>query len=302
MPLDPGGTASLSLGASVGVVEGTASELAFSYPLGRKFKLSELTWDIKDVLMGGVQGTLGLGRRVRLNLGAWFAFTEGNGMMVDRDWNYPDSVSAVLLPNGRNWSDESRHPDTSLDEGIVLDQNLNVTALKLGAFSLHGLVGFKYDSWKWSSRGGTFIYSTEFYGSRDATGAFPAGQPVITYKQQYSIAYIGVGASWSRPAFQLETHLVYSGWVFARDSDFHVLRDVRFEGDFSGGTYIGLGLKAAWAFTQHWSAALGVEYQTIPEITGDVEISGSEGRGVIRDGGGLAMNALSLALEAGYRF
>jgi len=38
-------------------------------------------------------------------------------------------------------------------------------------------------------------------------------------------------------------------------------------------------MNATWRFARHWSAALGVEYQSIPEITGDIAISGEEGSG-----------------------
>lgn len=300
--LAPGAAVSFSLGATVGVVEGSATELAIYYPYGQKFKLSELTWDLKDVVIGGVQGTVGIGRRFRLDFGVWSALSEGTGTMVDRDWNYPDGVSAFLEPNDHNWTDESRHPDTTVDAGVILDQNVSVTALQAGAFSLRGILGFKYDTWKWSSRGGTYTYSREYPGSRDATGNFRSGEEVITYEQKYSIPYLGVGANWAWPAFQVEAHLLYSGWVFASDSDYHVLRDLTFVGDFEGGTYVGLGVKASRAFTPRWSATLGAEYQLIPEITGDVTISGSENTWFFAEGGGIAMRALAVALGAAYRF
>ncbi len=295
-----GADLSFGLGASLGVVEGSATELAFSYPFGRKFKLSELTWDLKDVALAGVHGSVGIGRRFRLNLGVWSALSEGNGMMIDRDWAYADSFSVFLEPDSRNWTHESRHPDTTVDKVIVLDQNLSVMALQFGSFSLSGIVGYKHDTWKWSARGGTYIYSTEEF--RDTIGSFPAGERVITYEQKYSIPYVGVGASWDFPAFQLETHLLFSPLVSASDSDLHVLRGVLFEGDFSGGTYVGLGLNAVWLFAEHWSAALGVEYQSIPEITGDVKITGAEGNEFFGGGGGLSLSAASVTLGAGYRF
>lgn len=301
-PQGPGAGVSFSLAASVGLLEGTATELAFYYPYGRKFKLSELTWDLQDIVMAGVNGSVDIGRRFRINLAAASALSAGNGMMVDRDWNYSDVQSMFLEPSAHNWTDESRHPDTSLDTGINLDLNLSVLALQAGPFALRGLVGCKYDSWKWSARGGTYIYSTEYYGSRDRAGSFPAGEEVITYEQQYVIPYLGVGASWTKTAFQIESHLLFSGAVYARDTDYHVLRDVRFEGEFTGGSYLGLGLNATWAFARHWATTLGVEYRNIPEITGDVSVSGAEGSGFAGGGGGIAMSATSVTLSAGYRF
>lgn len=291
---------SFSLDTSVGLVEGTASERVFYYPYGNKFKLSELTWDLKGVALAGVHGSVGYGRWVRLNIGVWSALTEGNGMMVDRDWAYPPSVAAFLEPSDQNWTHESRHPDTTLDTGTIVDVNLSVLPLPPGPFSLRGIVGYKNDTWNWSARGGTYVYSSEEF--RDTTGAFPGSRQVISYEQRYSIPYIGVGASWAWPVFQLESHLLYSPAVSASDSDYHNLRGVLFEGDFSGGTYIGVGLNATWAFARHWSATLGVEYQSISEITGDVTISGQEGYGKYPGGGGIALHAALLSLGAGYRF
>jgi plasminogen activator len=222
-------------------------------------------------------------------------------MMVDRDWNYPASVSAVLEPDDGNWTDESRHPDTSLDQGTILDLSMSVLALQTGPFSLRGVAGYKNDTWKWSARGGTYIYSTEYYGARDASGSFPDVE-VISYEQQYSIPYVGVGADWAKSAFRVEVHLLFSPFVSASDTDYHYLRGVLFEGDFSGGTYLGLGLSAGWEFAPRWSATLGVEYQSIPEITGDTRVSGAEGPGKFEGGGGIAMHAASVALGAGYHF
>jgi len=100
----------------------------------------------------------------------------------------------------------------------------------------------------------------------------------------------------------VETHLLLSTMVSATDSDYHVLRNTLFEGDFSGGTYVGLGLNAAWAFAPQWSATLGVEYQSISEMTGDVTITAPEVRAIDESGGGLAMDAAMITLGAAYRF
>lgn len=294
------GGVSFSLGASAGVAEGTASEFAFYYPFGTKFKLSELTWDLKDVAIGGVQASVGFGRRLRLNLGVWSALSEGTGMMVDRDWDYPESFTLFVDPGGDNWTHESRHPDTTLERGIVLDQNLSLLALQRGAFALAGVVGFKYENWKWSARGGTFVYSAD--GFRDTVGSFTPGVLVIEYEQRYLIPYVGLSAGFSGPALQVETHLHFSPVVSATDTDYHALRGVTFEGSFVGGVYLGAGLSAVWRFVPRWYAALAVEYQTIPEIVGDVTITGSEGSGFFGSGGGLAMSMATVTAGAGYRF
>jgi len=296
------GGVTFSLGAFAGVAEGTGTETAFYYPYGKKFKLSELTWDIKDVAMAGARGSVGLGKRFRLNLEVSSALNGGSGQMVDRDWNYTDGVSAFMTPDGSNWSDESRHPDTTLDKRIIVDQSLSAQAVQWGSLQVHGLVGFKSETLKWSARGGTFLYSTEDYGSRDFSGSFAPGREVINYEQRFSIPYLGVAAGWVRPAFQVLANVRFSPAVFAQDIDNHVLRGVRFEGQFAMGTYVGVGLNATWMVAKHWSAVLGVEYQTIPQITGNVTITGAEGSGYLGDAGGIALNTLSYTVGVGYRF
>ena len=295
-----GGGGALSLGASVGRVGGSASELVFVYPFGSKTTYSELTWDIKDVTVAGVEASVRLGARFRLNAGYWSAIDEGSGDMVDRDWLYTEEGFLVLAPGDDDWTDESRHPDTSVDEGTMFDVNLSFQALQAGSFSLLGIVGYKSDTWGWSSRGGTYVYTEESF--RDTVGTFPEGEQIISYEQQYDIPYIGVGANWARPAFRVDARVLLSTLVSATDSDYHTYGARDYEGDFSGGTFVGFGLNAAWIFAPHWFATLGVEYQSISEMTGDVTITRPEGRFSYEDSGGVAMDATMVTLGAGFRF
>ena len=81
----------------------------------------------------------------------------------------------------------------------------------------------------------------------------------------------------------METHLLVQRLVSASDTDYHVLRDMIFEGDFSGGTYIGLGFEARSGRSRRAGPRRSaLEYQSIPEITGDVTISGAEGTASFR--------------------
>jgi len=298
------GELSLSLGASVGRVEGMASELVFDEVLGRKVKLSELTWDIKGVLMAGVKASAGLGGRVSANLAYWTALSEGNGRMIDRDWMYPEEILARIEPGSGNWTHESRHPDTTLDKGSMLDLNLTVRAWQSGPFSVSGIVGFKKDDWKWSSRGGTATYSVE--GFRDTEFEFKDGLGrdllVIEYEQEYTFPYIGLGAGWSGESFSVDGRLLASTLVTASDTDNHVLRETIFKGDFSGGTVFGAGVGAAWRFSPRWIATAALDYQAISEITGDVAMRTAEGTVVFSDGGGIAQDSLLLSLGAGFAF
>ena len=288
------------MGVSVGELTGSGTELAFDYPQGQKATLSELTWDLKDVAVAGVQASARLGQRIRVNFGYWWAIDRGNGMMVDRDWLFAPTGSVLTPTTDENWTDESRHPDTTVDSGTMVDANVAAVVLQSGPFSLHGILGVKNESWHWSARGGTYVYS--YYDFRDSVGSFDSDQEVINYEQRFTIPYGGVGASWRKRTFAVETHLLLSPFVHATGSDYHALRDMTFEGDFFGGTFVGVGMNARWAFARRWSVALAVDYESVPEITGDVTITAPFFEEVYGVGGGIAMHNTMATLGLGYRF
>lgn len=287
------GELTFGVGVSVGTVAGTAYERVYVPEVYPGYKGSELVWDLEGIVLVGAQGTVAYGRRFRANLGLWSAVNEGTGGMVDYDWFYV----------GEDWSNRSEHPDTSLDEGIVLDVNLGVMAFQAGPFSLHGVLGYKSETWKWSARGGSYIYSDlENDGFRDQRGSFPDGELGIVYEQKYSVPYAGFGmaAEWSR--FRVESHVLYSPWVMAEDTDDHVIRETLFTGEFSGGTYVGIGASATWHLTSRLSLTGSLESEKISEIIGDVTIDAPEGTFSERDGGSVEISTLMLSLAAAFRF
>jgi outer membrane protease len=297
------GSVTFTLGASLGLVDGTAYERVYA-PEVREFKVSELKWDITDVVMAGVQGAVDYAGWFRLNLDYRAAVTEGGGEMVDRDW--------LLAGSDRDeqWTHESRHPDTTVDSGTAFDVNLDIRAFSAGSFSLRGILGYRFDEWEWSSRGGTYVYTWDANGDgfitgdeyRAYRGSFPAGQFVISYRQEYRVPYLGLGCEGAWGPVQLQGRLLYSPWVSAEDHDYHALRDMTFDGDFSGGEWFGASLAGRWAFLPRWYAAAGVEYQQYSEVIGDIEAYGAEGTAFLADGGGMELETATLQLGAGFRF
>lgn len=301
------GNVTFSLGASIGQVGGTAYERVYA-PQYRDFKVSELKWDISNVAVAGVQGQVGfaggVASRFRFNLGYWAAVSEGDGEMVDRDWLLRDTQS------DDDWTHESRHPDTTVDSGSVLDLNLDFKAFSRGSFSLSGIVGYRRDEWEWSSRGGSYVYSFDrnddgYYSSdefRAYQGNFPEGQLVIEYTQEYAMPYLGLGLEWAWRVFQLQGHLLYSPLVSAEDHDYHALRGITFDGDFSDGDWFGVDASAKWFFTPRWFASVTVAYEKFDEIIGSVTEISPEGRYVYGDSGGTELETVMLLLGVGFRF
>ncbi len=289
-----------SIGASFGQVQGTCSEKIFDYPLGKKFLLSDLKWDFRDVTLAGMMTSAGLGGWCRVNIGYWSAFLGGRGFMVDHDWIYTNSTTETLVPDDTNWTHESRHPDTNLDGGSMFDLNVNILALRAAPFTLRGILGFKSDVWSWSARGGTYIYSNN--GFRDTVGAFESQEQVIEYEQNYTLPYLGIGGNWSSPTFLMDIHLLMSPTTWASTTDFHNLRDTTFKGDYFGGYYVGVGLTVTWSITQRWAATLRGEYQSISRLTGDVTMTTSDDLWFFPDACGVGMDALMYSLGTSYRF
>jgi plasminogen activator len=227
------GAVTFALDASVGLLEGTARELVFDYPLGTKFKVSELTWDLKDVAMAGLTASAGFGPRVRLNASVWSALNDGSGSMRDRDWLYTSYFEAGLIsPDNIGeaaWTDESRHPDTSVDTARAFDVNVCVSALQSGSFSLSGIAGWKWQKYRWSARGGTATYTPMLDAStadlahfREFSYEFTPGVEVVAYEQTFSIPYLGLSAAWAGPALRLEGHVLLSALVSAEIGRAHV--------------------------------------------------------------------------------
>jgi outer membrane protease len=289
-----------SIGASVGQVEGTCSETVFTYPLGKKFLLSDLKWDYQGVTLAGAMASAGFGGRYRVNIGYWSAFPGGSGLMVDRDWIYDDSVAETLVPDDSNWTHESRHPDTSLDGGTMLDLNVSMLALRGGSFSLRGILGIKRDTWNWSARGGTYVYSGS--GFRDTVGTFESDLQVIEYRQEYAIPYLGIGGNLSTSHFLVDIHLLVSPFIWASTADYHNMRDLTFEGEYFGGLYAGLGLTATWAVTARWAITIRGEYQSMSGLTGDLTLTTPDNRSVYPGACGVGMDALMYTLGTSWRF
>ena len=90
---------------SFGLLNGEANEHVFDYETadGSRRQLSRLDWDLKNVVMGGVNFsvrplnmvrgidvgpdlTFNTANGLTINFGYWSALTEGNGEMEDYDW------------------------------------------------------------------------------------------------------------------------------------------------------------------------------------------------------------------------
>ena len=287
---------SFGLQGSIGVLNGEAKEHVYDYETvdGSRRQLSRLDWDLKNVVMGGGNGSVRLLNRLTLNGGIWLALTEGNdGEMDDYDW---------LDVTSSDWTHYSLS-EVDVTEGYIVDVNAAWDLVTWNDLTARIFAGYKQDGWKWEDRGVYLLYPEYGYIPQDLDG-----ENMINYEQEFRMPYFGGSADWAVGNFTLTGYLTWSPFVSATDWDEHVARDLHFKETFDGGDMLGLGLEGRYSFTQgsfkgaFVSAAL--DYQKIDLIVGDMEVEdlSSGERGGDTDTAGVENNYLMISLGGGFKF
>lgn len=237
----------------LGYLDGEGKEAVFD----NGHKLSELTWELEDVYMLNLGGSVSPRPWLTINGDVWFKVTEGDGAMDDYDW----------LVQGYPYTHWSHHDDTDLTEGIMFDVNAAFTMLQSNETTLLGIVGFKHDTWEWEARGGSYTYSTNYL--YDTVGSFPDGVQAITYSQTYNTPYIGVGFDAKLSPIRLFGRFIYSPLAMLETEDTHHMRDLRIEGDFDATDLYSVDLGFGYEFTPRFSLLGSVHYQKYDRGDGD---------------------------------
>jgi plasminogen activator len=230
---------------SIGYVTGESKEFVYSSSTGNK--LSELDWQISDVLMMGLGASIKPLSWLRFNGTVWFKLNDGDGSMNDYDW--------LLTDYGYNkWTNWS-HSDTSLTKGILYDINAEITFLRFNEASVYGILGYKHDNWKWEAKGGTYDYW--IWGE---SGNLPNGTG-ITYEQTYSVPYLGIGFHANFDPVTLSGRIFGSTFVKSSEKDHHVLRSMYYTENYSSQKMYGIDLACTYNFTEHLAATAAVQHQ-----------------------------------------
>lgn len=241
---------------SLGLLNGEAHELVYDADSGRK--VSELIWDLDNVLMLGAGVTVSPLSWLRLNADVGVAVTEGEGNMDDYDW---------LATNYDGYTDWSTHDDLEIDKGLTLDLNAEFAILRHNQSVLFAVVGYRHDNWSWVARGGDYIYSTTYLG--DTRGSFQDGVEVISYEQTYDTPYIGIGFQADLTPVSISGRLIGSTLVSAEDEDIHHLRNIRFEEDFDNGDMIGVDFAVTYKLNAQMALVGSFKYLEFNEVKGE---------------------------------
>lgn len=267
LPVTTNKTLAVSVQGSVGLLNGMAEENVYTGIGGRRYHLSELDWDIRNVVLAGAQVSIAWKNTVWLNAGLWGAATKGNGQMNDWDWQ--------LEEFGTPWTDWSLS-DVDLTRAWLLDLNTNIEFARYGKLGLRGIAGYKYNTWKWQDYGIQHIYSSDPTtpgGFRNDIRNDPHDTAII-YEQNFHIPYLGAGVNYATGRWSFDAYALYAPYIIANDRDQHLIRHLDFDETFtSGGEYFGIGLRAAWQCTEHFYLSAALDGQVIPEMYGDTTVT-----------------------------
>ncbi len=288
----------VSVQGSFGLLNGTAQENVYTGLGGRRYHLSELDWDLRNVALAGAQVSVALKNTVWLNAGLWGAVTKGSGQMSDWDWQLEEFDSP--------WTDWSLS-EVDLTRAWLLDLNAAVELTRFGKLGFRGIVGYKFNTWKWQDYGLRHIYSSQPAmpgGFRNDVAEDPHNTAII-YEQNFHIPYLGAGLNFASGAWVLEAYGLFSPYVLADDRDQHLLRHLDFEETFNkGGQYYGLGLRATWLFTEHGYLSAALDGQLIPEMIGDTTVTETDTglQRTSRNTAGISSESWMFSLGLGGRF
>ncbi len=261
------GSVDLSLG--LGLLSGRSQEKV--YENGEK--LSQLTWDIKQV------PTLHLGLAfhpldwLSYDVRGWTRISAGNSHMKDYDWLSDEDVG---------WTDYSDHPNTRLRNAWQLEFAATGWALKRENLALGVTAGYQRSRFDWDAKGGSYVYSSPD-GFRDVEGRIPDGLNVISYQQTYDTPYLGLVGLYNLRNWSLESRFKYSQWVRSRGFDTHHLRATTFSDDNGNtGRMQSLALGLTYNLNPQLSVKAGIDHQVYTSTRGNVLIkeaySGYSGR------------------------
>ncbi len=296
----PHGDFPVSVGGqlSFGLLNGEAKEHVYDYETvdGSRRQLSRLDWDLKDVVMGGVQFSVRPIQRevwdaLTVNFGYWNALTEGSGEMEDFDWEYPNSEDYNLYSLSK----------VDVTDGYIFDLNAAWDVVEWKGLIVRGFLGYKQNGWSWEDQVQFGVYDGIYWDGQ--------GENMINYEQEFRMPYLGASVDWTKGDFTVAGRLTYSPSVEATDWDEHVHRGMHYKEGFEGGDMLGFGLDVRYDFSRgplknaFLTAAFDV--QTIDLIVGDMEMYGDETGGIVYkfdDAAGIENEYWVLSLGGGYRF
>ena len=233
-------------------------------------KNSQLDWKTTNAM--ALRGSLGLelSPEWRIKTEGRIGFA-GDGYMTDYDWLPPYYRDTSKT----GWSDRSQHSDTRLDHYLTGSIEINRTLLEDPLQHLSAGIGFRYTDVQWSAYGGDYIYS--WRGFRNNVGEFNNSEKAITYRQQIPVFYGNVTGGRKFGNWSLNAGLEGGAMIYAKATDDHWMRSIRFTDKFHVGGMFGAKAGIAYALTENASLYLDGAYEYTSFGRGDKTLTPTGG-------------------------
>ncbi len=298
----------LSAGISTDYYTGKIHEIVYPGPGWANNYLSELIWEIDNIIMltGHFSASL---NNFSLNISGSTAVNKGTGQMDDYDWG--DSTTTTWT----NWSNSNIY----LDKSFILNTSLTYTIKPDPKVSIPFSIGYKLNYLNWSDKGYKFIYlwnfTTNDYYDTVLAGDW-GGTPGINYTFAQNILFITSGIQYAVSNFIGNINGSFSPYVYAWDLDHHLRNKQDGTGTFYLDTFtahIWYSLEASLSYSLKNSGALklAVHFEKLPVVIGNVNIYNEDPAdstkvgspaGYFPNGAGLASKILTISIGYIYHF
>ena len=183
----------------ISTLNGVAFERVYESGPGRK--ISELEWDISNLLMLDLSRSFEVAPNVYIGIGLSKAFTSNSGgRMTDTDWlGYDSSDWEDGRQGTTEWTHKSFH-NVEIVEAYEQDVFIYYELLSTTQSNLRFNIGFKETFFEWKDFAQSYVYSSAtedsnenriLTGFRDRRGSF-GGITGILYWQKFQIPYLGI--------------------------------------------------------------------------------------------------------------
>lgn len=282
----------ISFTLSTGILNGNSHEYVY-YQTGDK--MSELVWNLDNVIMVGGQVSADITKRISLNAGTLVKASAPTTTMSDYDWtdiNNPDQQT--------HWSET----ETELEKGLMTDLNLNGVLFSSELYSFSAIVGFHYDNWKWNSMDGVFKYPNSSGKFSDIVPGMNSDDSSIIYEQKFYAPYLGLGFNFNSYKWLFNSRIIATPFAKAEGIDEHVLTNYMYEDTFEDIFYFSAGASLAYLFTDSFSVNLSLDYQKYDSTKGDTKITNLSTGAThkISNVAGISHESFMVSLGTNFRF
>lgn len=262
--------------AETAYLSGDSKEMVFD-PGFFNAKISELSYELNDLIMGGGSFAFQYKDVFLFNAGYYSEISSGTGVNKDSDWlyfTYIDDVGIISsektlfskskadLETARQWNINGALKVCSLD-GDSISSMIPCISPENGYMSVQALGGFQTTKFAYKARGGNFLVE-----GQDVL-TFDPNLIVLTYEHELDIPYIGAAVQLGDKGYNINLFYLFSHWAEIDAFDQHPLRNLEIDQSFEDGEWFTWGLQVNIDLTKFLSLNISVLHEELKTTQAD---------------------------------